>query len=71
MPRYKDRNHELHARWKRHEADGRKALAAAPTDDRRFLVYEAVRLQCEHDHKAPWSIDQKLNDAPYRYTRDT
>lgn len=41
------------------------------TPDKRALIYSAVRGQLEGDNKRPWRLGQKLNDSPYRYTRDT
>ena len=64
MVRFKDGNHALD------DATRRGAVGTGPPD-RRALVYVAVRQQLAEDHKVPWSLGQKLNDAPYRYTRDT
>ena len=64
MIQFKSGNHALDARWKRAALDD-----VLPT--KRSLVYAAVRSQLEDDNKAPWSLGQKLNDTPYRYTRDT
>ncbi len=87
MPRYRSRNHEIDARWRLLEratpwkgiaystclvdvAFGQELRAFVPLD-RRSLVHLAVRRQLENDNKRPWSLAQKLNDSPYRYTRDT
>ena len=87
MARYRSRNHEIDARWKKAEkAAHRKGaefaaflsdvemgreLRAPFLDDRRSLIYDAVRRRLDDDNKRPWSLGQKLNDVPYRYTRDT
>jgi hypothetical protein len=44
---------------------------AAARPEKRMLVFEAVQKQLEHDNKRPFNLGQKLNDTPYRYTRDT
>ncbi len=87
MPRYRSRNHEIDARWRGLEratpwkgvsysiclsdAAFGQELRAFVAPDRRSLVHFAVRQQLEDDNKRPWSLSQKLNDSPYRYTRDT
>lgn len=64
MTKFQSRNRELFSRWK---STG-TALSLAP--DRRELVFSAVQAQLAADGKAPFALGQKLNDAPYRYTRD-
>ncbi|WP_426387663.1 hypothetical protein [Sphingobium sp. R-21] len=57
-------------------ADGNRALyAGASSADgtppfKRTQVYLAVQEQIAQDGRRPWRLGQKLNDAPYRYTRD-
>lgn len=46
------------------------ALVSGPAD-KRTLIFIAVEQQLAHDNKRPWSLSQKLNETPYRYTRDT
>jgi len=87
MPRYRSRNHEIDAQWRALERAtpwkgvaystclvavgfGQDLHALVPLD-RRSLVHLAVRRQLENDNKRPWNLGQKLNDFPYRYTRDT
>lgn len=63
---FRNRNYELQALQR-----GGLQLLASPSADKRTLVFLAVQQQLEHDNKRPFSLSQKLNDAPYRYTRDT
>lgn len=78
--RFRSRNHEIDVQRRRSSdakrpiqtfADTSKAPLAAAPADKRTLIFTAVEQQLAHDNKRPWSLSQKLNDAPYRYTRDT
>ena len=62
MTRHVDGNHAL---------DVAHSIGAVPSASKRELIYAALRAQLESEHKRPWSLSQKLNDAPYRYTRDS
>lgn len=64
MAWYRSHNYALDELW-----NGAGPLG--PTPDRRAVVYAAVRMQLEADNKRPWNLSQKLNEAPYRYNRDT
>lgn len=64
MAKFKNRNSELFARLRSTGA----VLSLVP--DRRELVFSAVKDQLAADGKAPFIPQQKLNDSPYRYTRD-
>lgn len=73
MSKFKDGNQTLNAAHAYAEGTevGLAVAAAADATTKRELIYAAVRRQLENDNKRPWSLSQKLNDAPYRYTRDT
>lgn len=61
MVRFRSGNHAIAA----------GAVDSAPTPSKRQRVYDAVEAQLGSDNKRPWKLDQKLNDAPYRYSRDS
>jgi hypothetical protein len=78
--RFRSRNHEIAAKQRRLArsrlmtesfAEASSAGFAAEPADKRTLIFEAVAAQLEQDNKRPFALSQKLNDAPYRYTRDT
>jgi hypothetical protein len=76
MGRYRNANRALDAAWsEEREAALEGALEGVALEgtgtEKRELIYAAVRAQLASDNKRPWSLSQKLNDTPYRYTRDS
>lgn len=75
--RFRNRNREIEAKRRRMQqpveasfAQSTGKLLSDPVD-KRMLIFDAVAHQLEQDNKRPWNLSQKLNESPYRYTRDT